>query len=709
MKFNKFAKSSACQHNHTDHHNGQSSHARQNHAQDTHATANGNNAQHSLGGGCCNAHDDSEHGHTHGTLPSWTRVVLAIACALAAELVGYLVAARWVDWLGMGIALAGLFLAGQGLYLSGLKDLVRGKLGIMALMAVAVTGAFLIGQWAEAAMVMALFVAAEKLEDAAMDKARKAVRELMVQVPQTTQVILPNGMLQTTNIQEVQVDDLVQIAPGERVALDGVIEQGQSALNQAPVTGESTPINKSEGDVVYAGSINTTGVLRVRISHAQGNTTLDRIVQLVEQSQSAKAPVQRTIDRFAAIYTPAVMALAVVVAVALPLLAGWSWYDALYRALALLVIACPCALVIATPVAIVSTLGNAAQQGVLFKGGQALEKAYNIRMLALDKTGTLTQGNTRLETWALSAAIGEDKNETQTVLWMAQALAAQSSHPVSKAIASGIQDQFMACGEQADRASTPALESVQEVAGAGLQAEVQLTSSHVREVVRLGNLEWLQQCGLQVDAWAAQVSAWRGKGFAVTALAVGQEVIAVFAVADTVRTEAARVVRQLRSLGLQTAMLSGDNQQAAEHIAHQVGIEYARGQLLPHDKLTAIANFQKEFGPTAMVGDGINDAPALAGSDLGIAIGGAQGTDIATETADVVLMGSHLQALPQAFALARKNHSIVWQNIALAILGKVVFMALALMGLATMWMAVAADLGISLLVILNGMRMRRWR
>lgn len=626
---------------------------------------------------------------------------MALGLALGAELLGYLWPdAAWGRWGGMALALAAIGMAGTGVYWSGLRALLRGQLGILALMAVAVTGAFLIGHWAEAAMVMALFVAAEKLEDAAMHKARNAVRELMLQLPDTATVVQPDGTPRTTALRNIVPGTLLRIAPGERIALDGVIVHGASAINQAPVTGESTPVLKTVDEPVFAGTINTSAELTVRVSHALGTTTLDRMVELVEQSQNARAPVQRNIDRFAAIYTPAVMVIALLLAILLPWLPGWSWQEAVYRALALLVIACPCALVIATPVAVVSALGNAARQGVLFKGGAALEKAHAIRAVAFDKTGTLTEGNTRLEAW--QSAHATDGEAQVQIPALAAALATRSAHPVSKAIAQGLQASL------AEPLSTPALANVHENPGAGLQADAQ-EGIWQGQRVRMGNLDWLAADGIvPTPALQTQIQAWRNAGFALTALECDGTIQAVFAVTDTVRGEAADVVAQLHGMGLRTALFSGDNVLAARHIAQRVGITDAHGGLLPAQKLQAIDALRQQAGATAMVGDGINDAPALAGSDLGIAIGGAQGTDIAAEAADVVLMDSRITALPQAFALARQTHSIVWQNMLLALLGKAVFMALAMAGYASMWMAVAADLGITLLVIANGMRLRQW-
>ncbi|WP_158291746.1 heavy metal translocating P-type ATPase [Lampropedia puyangensis] len=695
-------------------HSGSAHHAEAKEGHDIHSAT----SKPSACGGCCtapivqfgrsNGNDhDHEHAdeegdhadHDHGSLAPWWRVALALALGLMAELTHqFLGDAGAAKAAGMGLAAVAIVLSGFGIYQSGIKALLRGQLNILALMAVAVTGAFLIGQWAEAAMVMALFVAAEKLEDAAMDRARNAVRDLMVTMPQSVLRVLTDGRTEQVAVAAVQLGDQVRVAPGERVALDGEVISGQSAVNQAPITGESTPVDKKPGELLFAGSINTTGVLLMRITGAVGTTLLDRIVDMVERSQQAKALIQRTVDRFAAIYTPIVMVLALLVALGLPLLFGWTWMDAIYRALALLVIACPCALVIATPVAIVSALGNAAKQGVLFKGGQALEKAQKIRTIAFDKTGTLTEGKPQLEEW--SVLPGTDDGEAKQVQALAQALATRSKHPVSKAIAQGLEEDAPSVAyAQADAYTQMDME---EKPGSGVQAHWQ------GKLWRLGGLHWLLQEGVQTLSTEAmaQVQAWRAKGFSVTALSSDVRIAALFAVTDTVRSEASAVVQMLQNEGMQTAMLSGDSPEAAQHMGERIGIAFAQGGLLPQDKLNAIAAYNQQT-PTAMIGDGINDAPALAQASLGIAMGGAEGTDIATETADVVLMSGNLQGLPGVFRLARKTHAVVWQNIALALAGKAVFLALAVAGMATMWMAVVADLGISLLVVANGMRLRR--
>ncbi|RMX08772.1 cation-translocating P-type ATPase [Corticibacter populi] len=631
-------------------------------------------------------------------LAPWWRVVLALSLGLAAELTDHVSGnTAWLAAAGMALALAAIAAAGLGVYRSGLKALLHGRLNILALMSVAVTGAFLIGHWAEAAMVMALFVAAEKLEDSAMARARSAVRDLMAGVPQTVRRQGADGQVELVAVQAVQPGDTLLIAPGERIALDGQVLHGHSAVDQAPITGESTPVDKQPGDALYAGSINSNGSLRMRVTDTAGHTMLDRIVQMVAQSQQEQAPIQRTVDRFAAIYTPIVMVLALLVALVLPML-GWGWMEALYRALALLVIACPCALVIATPVAIVSALGNAARHGVLFKGGQALEKAQAIRAVAFDKTGTLTEGRPRLEDWCLLAPPDRASASATTARWLllGQAVAVHSRHPVASAIAAGLAAQGHA------DASLAAQLAAEEAPGSGMVADWQ------SRPLRLGSLHWLaqQSVGQPDGAALTRIAQWRAQGFSVTALAWGGRLVALFAVTDTLRGEARQAVASLQQMGLHTVMLSGDSPEAARHMAERIGIADAQGGLLPQDKLVAVTKLNQVHGATAMVGDGINDAPALAQASLGIAMGGPHATDLAAETADVVLMGGHLRALPAVFRLARQTHAIVWQNIVLALAGKAVFLLLAMAGMATMWMAVVADLGISLAVVANGMRLR---
>ena len=644
-------------------------------------------------------HDD--HGHSHGDLPSWPRISAALVLALGAE------AAHWghsqwpaLHYLGMALAVVAIALTGLGIYRQGLTDLKNRHLGIHALMAVAVTGAFLIGQWPEAAMVMALYVAAERLEDQAMDRARHALGQLLASTPSTAQVQQADGRYASTALEAVPLHAIVRVLPGEQIPLDGTITEGFSSINQAPITGESTPADKGPGDTVWAGSINQHGLLLIAVDKASHDSLLSRIVQAVAQAQARKAPTQRFVDQFARIYTPIVLVLAIALAALAPWLLGWSATDALYQALALLVIACPCALVLSTPITIVSSLTAAARQGLLLKGGSVLETAHRLRHIALDKTGTLTTGRPSLQDWqvlgcadnaAQASAIADAAECART----AYAIASQSEHPVAQAIAQGLQASIA-------QASLPTVQHITALPGRGVQAQ----RADGRPLF-LVNLRWAQEQGLATPALAAIVQAQAAQGRSISLLATPQQVLAWFAVADTLRPEAPAAITQLHALGLQVHLFSGDHPATAHAVATQAGIAHAQGGLLPEDKLRLLADLQTS-GPTAMVGDGMNDAPALAQADVGFAMGGAHSTDMAIETADVVLMHDDLRRLPDTVHLSRRTRNVLWQNIALALGIKLVFFALALTGHASMWLAVLADMGVSLLVVANGLRLRRW-
>ena len=631
---------------------------------------------------CCGCSSDP---HGHGALPGWPRIAAALLFAAGAE------AAHWAqyDVPGMLLAVAAIALAGLGVYRAGLKDLARLRLGIHALMAVAVTGAFLIGQWPEAAMVMALYVAAERIEDGAMERARHAIRSLLDLAPESAEVLQPDGSTVRQNAAQVPLGATLRIAPGARVPLDGTVTRGESAVNQAPITGESQLADKAPGDALYAGSVSQHGELFMQVTAPASGTLLARIVHAVEQAQASRAPTQRFVDRFAAVYTPIVFVLAVLLALLAPAVLGWSWAQAAYQALALLVIACPCALVISTPVTVVSALTAAAQRGVLIKGGSALEAARGLRVIALDKTGTLTTGNPTLVAWE---AVGSATPAHAAAL--AWQLASRSDHPVSRAIAQGL---------ATEAPPTNTVQDLRALPGRGVEGRMD-GQRHV-----LGNLRLVREMQLLTPALEAQLRAHEQQGRSVTLLASDSTVLALFAVADPLRTHAGEAMAQLQALGVRPVVLSGDNAATVAAVAAEAGIADARGGLLPQDKLDALGALQREHGPTGMAGDGINDAPALARADVGFAMGGAHSTGMAMETAAVVLMNDDLRRIPGTLRLSRQAHAVLWQNIALALGVKAVFFALALTGQASMWMAVAADMGVSLLVVANGMRLRWWK
>jgi len=609
----------------------------------------------------------------------------ALALAVFAELIHFL-APETLGWraAGMAVAAVAIALSGFGVYAKGLQALLRGRLNINALMTVAVTGAFLIGQWPEAAMVMALYSIAEAIEARAVDRARNAIQGLLALTPEAALLRQADGSWAQVPVAEVAVGALVRVKPGERVPMDGVVREGVTSINQAPVTGESIPVDKTVGDPVFAGTINESASFDFEVTALAADSTLARIIHAVEEAQASRAPTQGFVDRFAAVYTPTVFLLALAVAVLGPWAFGWGWMAAAYKALVLLVIACPCALVISTPVSIVSALAAAARHGVLIKGGIHLEEARKLRAVALDKTGTITEGKPRLVQWTLLA---EDADAAR-VEHIAYALAVHTDHPVSRAIAAGL---------SANRTEARAFAAL---AGRGVQAEV----DGQRYV--LGNHRLIEDRGQCSAALEQRLLEHERAGRTVTLLADELRVLALFAVADTVKPHAKDAVQALRALGITPVMLSGDNQATASAVAQEAGIEEARGNLLPADKLAAIQALQREHGPTAMTGDGINDAPALAQADIGIAMGGA-GTDTAMEAADIVVMNDDLRRIAHTVRLSRTTHAVLWQNIALALGIKAVFLLLAVLGSATMWMAVFADMGASLLVVANGLRLMR--
>jgi Cd2+/Zn2+-exporting ATPase len=641
-------------------------------------------------GACGHDHDHAAgggqgHDHDHAETGPW-RLGLALLLAVGAELVGFFAPDTWA-WRGAGLAVAAaaIALSGFEVYAKGLVALRHGRLNIDALMTVAVSGAVAIGQWPEAAMVMALYAIAEAIEGRAVDRARNAIQGLLQLAPEVAAQRQADGRWASVPVASVVVGDTLRVRPGERVPMDGVVTEGLTSIDQAPVTGESIPVDKAAGDPVFAGTINQTGSFELRVTAPASNSTLARIIHAVEQAQATRAPTQGFVDRFAAVYTPSAFVIALAVAMLGPWLLDWSWTQAIYKALVLLVIACPCALVISTPVSIVSGLAAAARRGILIKGGIHLEGARKLKAIALDKTGTLTEGKPRLMDWQLldGAGLGVDEAEHIAVV-----LACHSEHPVSRAIAAGLRPNHVEARD------------FKVLAGRGVQARVGGT------LYVLSNHRLIEERGQCSPTLEAALRRHEEAGRTVSLLASDSAVIALFAVADMLKASSREAVRSLQALGITPVMLSGDNQATAEAIAREAGIGEARGNLLPQDKLDAIKALQAAHGPTAMTGDGINDAPALAQADIGIAMGAA-GTDTAMEAADVVVMNDDLRRIAETVQLSRATHAVLWQNITLALGIKVAFLLLAVFGTASMWMAVFADMGASLLVVANGLRLLR--
>ncbi|MGB7479451.1 MAG: heavy metal translocating P-type ATPase, partial [Burkholderiaceae bacterium] len=614
------------------------------------------------------------------------RLAVAGVAALLAEILDWS-GGHESSWPVAALALLAIAASGLGTYRKGWLALKNRNLNINALMTIAVSGAVAIGQWPEAAMVMVLFALAELIEARSLDRARRAIHGLMALSPPQATVLQPDGGWRTVEVAAIVPGAIARVAPGERLALDGVLTAGGSSVDQAPITGESMPVEKTVGDAVFAGSINQTGSFEYRVTSAAGDSMLARIIHAVEHAQTGRAPTQRFVDRFARVYTPVVFVLALGVALVAPLAFGIAWSDAVYQALVLLVIACPCALVVSTPVTIVSALAAAARAGILVKGGVYLEQGKDIRALALDKTGTLTHGRPRL-----TDCVPLPETDAERALQLAAALAARSDHPVSAAIA--------AHWHELGRAAAPAVDGFAALPGRGVQGTID-GRRHV-----LGNHRMVEQLGLCNATVEAVLDRIEAQGKTAVVLCDEQAPLAVIGVADTLRAGSRQALDELRALGVHAVMLTGDNARTARAIADQVGLEDARGELLPEDKLAAVRELQAHYGLTAMAGDGINDAPALAQADIGFAMGAA-GSDTALETADVALMDDDLRKLPAFIRLSRRTATVLKQNIAFALGIKAAFMLLALAGMATLWMAVFADMGASLLVVFNGLRLLR--
>lgn len=614
---------------------------------------------------------------------SWWPFAVGGVAALAAEVMDWLAMPEWSAAL---LALLAVAVCGIDTYRKGWIALRNRELNMNALMSIAVTGALILRQWPEAAMVTVLFAIAEWIEVRSLDRAREAIRGLVQLAPDIATVRQSDGSWAEQPAAQVAVGAVVRIKPGQSVALDGTITAGSSTINQAAITGESLPVEKSVGDPVFAGTLNEAGSFEYEVSTDAGHSTLSRIIEAVEAAQGARAPTQRFVDRFARIYTPIVFLLALVVAIVPPLLVGGVWTDWIYKALVLLVIACPCALVISTPVTIVSGLGAAARRGMLIKGGVYLELGHKLSLLALDKTGTITHGKPTLtDTVALDAADAKDS------IAIATSLAARSDHPVSLAVAG------------AGRKSAVKLREVvgfTALAGRGVKGTVGGVDYW------LGNRRLIQELGIHSPRVEARLEELEAQGKTVIVLADAENPLVLLAVADTVKESSRAAVQSLRDLGVETVMLTGDNARTAAAIAREVGIDEALGEQLPEDKLAAIERYMNQGRFVGMVGDGINDAPALARADIGFAMGAA-GSDTAIETADVALMDDDLNKVARFVRLSRKTRSVLVQNITLALGIKAVFLILTIFGHGTMWMAVFADVGASLLVVGNGLRLVR--
>jgi Zn2+/Cd2+-exporting ATPase len=557
------------------------------------------------------------------------------------------------------------------------------SLDMNVLMSAAAIGAALIGEWFEGATVVWLFALGNTLQNSSIEKTRKSIRNLMDLASSEAWVRLGAELVKRP-VEEVSVGQIIVIKPGDRIPLDGEIVQGETSVNQAPITGESIPVDKLIGDTVYAGTINESGSIELKVTKLVEDTSLSKIIHLVEEAQEKKAPTEAFIDKFASIYTPIVFALALVVIVIPPLFGFGTWEEWIYKGLALLVVACPCALVISTPVAIVSAIGNAAKNGVLIKGGTFLEKAGAIHAIAFDKTGTLTEGKPKVSE---VEAIGISEDE---LLSIAYTLEEYSTHPIAKTIVEYAKDN----GVQAKSG-----ELFKNIVGKGVQATIN------EEIYYAGNVKLFEEMNLPLNPIRSKVDHLQSQGKTIVMIGTEQQIMGMISVADAIRRATVKALDGLKQVGVnQLIMLTGDNEGTAKMISSETNVSRYFAELLPEDKVDVIKQLQQEGHKVAMVGDGINDAPALATADLGIAMGGA-GTDTAMETADIVLMADNLEKLPHTVKLSRKALTIIKQNIWFSLIVKLVALILIFPGWLTLWLAVLSDTGAAIIVILNALRL----
>ena len=603
---------------------------------------------------------------------------VAAALAIGAEISAWTWSSE-AAWPVIAMSVATILISGPTTFRKGFVALRTLTLNINLLMTIAVAGAIAIGEWPEAAMVTALFAIAELIESKSVDRARDSIRSLMALTPDTARIKRGGSWVEVAT-SEVATGDVIQVVPGDRVPLDGTILSGNTSINQAPITGESIPVDKKPGDSVFAGTINEQGAIEVTVTAGQADTTVARIGRTIREAQSQQAPTERFVDRFSRWYTPSVVLLALGIAVVPPLVTSDAFQPWLYKALVLLVIACPCALVISTPITIVSGLAAAARRGILVKGGVYLEQAKNLRIIAVDKTGTLTEGRPELV-----EAVPMNGTSKPDLLKLAASLESTSSHPLAQAVVRGWTGELVAVADG------------RNIVGKGLEGTIDGKS------LTIGSHRLAEErgvCNADVEKELARLEA---RGCSVMVAWTDGKVIGVLGVADVIRESSVAAIKALHALNIRVAMLTGDNPTTAKAVGDQVGIDEVDADLLPEDKLATIDRLVKEHGSVGMVGDGVNDAPALARATIGFAMGIA-GTDTALETADVALMKDDLRSLPTLIKLSKRTSRTLKINIALSIAIKAVFFALALAGIATLWMAVFADMGASLIVAANGLR-----
>ncbi|HWI50214.1 MAG TPA: heavy metal translocating P-type ATPase [Rummeliibacillus sp.] len=585
----------------------------------------------------------------------------------------------------IGLFFIAIVIGGFTIFKDGFKNLFHFEFDMKTLMTIAVIGAVVIGEWKEGAVVVFLFAVSEALEGYSMNKARQSIRQL-INIAPATALVRRNGELVELATEDVQIGDVLIVKPGQKIAMDGEIVGGMSTVNQAPITGESIPVKKAVGDEVFAGTLNEEGVLEVNVTKHVKDTTIAKIITLVEEAQAEKAPSQKFVDKFAKYYTPVIILIAIIVAIVPPLIVG-DWHHWIYQGLAVLVVGCPCALVISTPVAIVTAIGNAARQGVLIKGGIHLEQLGHIEAIAFDKTGTLTKGVPEVTNILALQGTSEE-----LLIRLVAGVEHSSQHPLAKAILNYAEDASIIIEKGID---------FQSVTGKGAYATVN------HQQIFVGSVQWIQELTEIPKAMLKEVESLQYEGKSVVAAASKTTLFGIIAIADQVRLNSRSVLQDLQSIGIKnTVMLTGDAKATAETIAKQLHLTDIKADLLPEDKLEAMKELQQQYGFVAMVGDGVNDAPALAAASVGIAMGGA-GTDTALETADVALMADDLGKLPYTIRLSRKTLRIIKENIMFALGLKILALLLIIPGWLTLWIAIFADMGATLLVVLNSLRLIR--
>ena len=580
-----------------------------------------------------------------------------------------------------------ILVSGLKPFKSAFYSLKSKSLDMNVLMTVAVIGAMLIGEFFEGAIVIFLFTIGTLLQTISIDKTRNSIQSLMELTPNTANLYTQKGII-SKELHEIQVGDIILVKPGERIPLDGTITEGTSSLNQSPITGESIPVDKSTNDDVYAGSINENGTLKIKVTTLVEDTTLSKIIEMVEAAQENKAPAQAFIDKFSEIYTPVAFVLALLVMLIPPMLTLGSWGEWFYKGLELLVIACPCALVISTPVAIVTAIGNAAKNGVLIKGGNYLEALGSLNAIAFDKTGTLTEGKPKV------TAVKHMESDVQTLLQLALSLEAYSTHPISKAIVDYTSKLNISPKHVSD---------FENITGKGIKGKID------NQIVYAGNQSLIASINPKIKTHASMFSDYEKQGYTIIIISSTTTFYGLITIEDPLRENIKATIHQLEKYNIKnTVMLTGDNQETANKIAALAGIRETYAKLMPKDKLSAIEDLQKRGYRVGMIGDGINDAPALAQSDVGIAMGGV-GSDTAMQTANIVLMSDNLQQLPKSISISKKAKTIIKQNIYFSVIIKLIAFILVFPGLLTLWLAVLSDTGAAILVILNSLRLLKFK